>query len=208
MASEEPGSLLIQFARAPIVGRVKTRMVPALSPEQACDLHCRLVLRTSGMLVRAALGPVHLAVAGDLGYPLFRECLELGVSSLEPQRGVDLGQRMYHAIDRGLDRYSRVVLVGSDCPDLDAGYLARAVAGLNRVPVVLGPANDGGYVLVAVRVRNAQMFREIPWGTPEVLEATRRRLQESGVAWIELESLADIDRPEDLAGWQDLLPQP
>ena len=98
--------------------------------------------------------------------------------------------------------------MGSDCPDLDAGYLARAVAGLNRVPVVLGPANDGGYVLVAVRVRNAQMFREIPWGTPEVLAATRRRLQESGVAWIELESLADIDRPEDLAGWQDLLPQP
>ena len=207
MANEQAGCLLIQFARAPLVGRVKTRLIPALTPEQACDLHCRLVLRTSGMLVRAGLGPVHLAVAGDLGYPLFRACLELGVSSLEPQRGIDLGQRMQHAIDRGLEQYSRVVLVGSDCPDMEAGYLARAVAGLDRTPVVLGPADDGGYVLVAVRVRHARLFAEIPWGTSEVLATTRRRLEESNLEWLELESLADIDRPEDLTGREYLLSQ-
>lgn len=207
MATERAGNLLIQFARAPLVGRVKTRMVPALTPEQACDLHCRLVLRTSGMLVRASLGPVHLAVAGDLGYPLFRECLELGVSSLEHQRGIDLGQRMQHAIDRGLDRYSRVVLVGSDCPAMDAGYLARAAAGLDHAPVVLGPADDGGYVLVAARVKHSRMFEGVPWGTSEVLATTRSRLEESDTDWLELESLADIDRPEDLAGWGHLLSQ-
>ena len=155
MAVEPPVSasavLLIQFAKAPQAGRVKTRMMPVLSAQQACALHAELTLWTCRQLLASGQGDVELAVAGDEEHPLFKQCQALGDVSVSQQCGTDLGERMYHAISAGLRRYSAVILVGSDCPAIDPAYLASAVTALQSAPVVVGPAVDGGYVLIGAR---------------------------------------------------------
>ena len=137
--------LLIQFAREPLPGLVKTRMLPELSPEQACELHRELVFWTADILTASQLGRVELAVAGNTEAPLFRQCEKLGVRAVRRQSGKDLGERMYNALAEGLERFAKVILVGSDSPQLDRDYLLSAIGGLEENDVVLGPAKDGGY---------------------------------------------------------------
>jgi rSAM/selenodomain-associated transferase 1 len=207
-ADSQPGTadslLLIQFARSPREGRVKTRMIPYLSPADACDLHCELTLWTCRQLLESGLGDVELSVAGDMDHPLFQRCRELGVTRLSRQRGKDLGERMYTAIREGLASHRGVILVGSDCPGVDAAYLRHAACALREAPLVLGPATDGGYVLIGTRAIEAGIFRDIPWGTGEVYARTRAALQQTGTNWAELPPLTDIDRPDDLPVWEAL----
>jgi rSAM/selenodomain-associated transferase 1 len=204
MVAERAPCLLIQFAREPVVGAVKTRMTPFLTPEQALDLHCELVLWTAGTLVGAGLGPVEVAVAGGAMHALFDDCLGLGVGNLGIQRGEDLGERMYNALVAGLERFERVVLVGSDCPGIDTAYLELALGGLDQADLVLGPATDGGYVLIGAKKVSRELFEGIPWGSSSVLAETVRRLGRMNWAWSTLPPLADIDRPEDLVVWSAL----
>ena len=204
MGAEPGAALLIQFARAPEAGAVKTRMLPYLSPQQACDLHCELVSWTCRRLTSACLGAVELAVAGETGASLFRECRASGVSAIYRQSGGDLGERMYRAMLGGLSRYDRVILVGSDCPWIDRAYLQSALEGLDEAPLVLGPALDGGYVLIGAREVRPELFARISWGTEAVLTQTRERLEELGWRWRELPALGDVDRPEDLPAWRAL----
>ena len=198
----KPGCLFIQFAREPVVGAVKTRMNPHLSPEQACQLHCELVLWTCRNLLAAGQGAVELCVAGETDHPLFQRCRESGVAAVTRQHGANLGERMYEALVEGLSRYSSVVLVGSDCPGIDGAYLAGALQGLQEAPLVFGPANDGGYVLVGASRVVPEIFAGISWGSDRVYGQTVAALQGLGLPWRELPFLADIDRPEDLPLWQ------
>lgn len=198
------GILLIQFAREPRVGTVKTRMLPALSAEQACELHCELTLWTCRQLLTSRLGPVELAVTGDTGHALFEQCSMLGVERVTTQRGTDLGQRMYNALQAGLSRYTRVILVGSDCPQIDPSYLRMAAQALHTAQVVLGPATDGGYVLIGARVVEEELFKGIPWGSEQVYAKTVSALHRLRLSWEALPCLSDIDRPEDLALWESL----
>lgn len=197
-------TLLIQFARAPLAGQVKTRMMPYLSAQEACELHCELVLWTSAMLAGSRLGEVQLSVAGDAAHPLFVHCRELGVSRISQQCGADLGERMYRAMQSGLQHYTNVILVGSDCPAIDGSYLAQALRALGSAPLVLGPAQDGGYVLIGAREIHRSLFEEIPWGTEQVYAKTLASIRKLDLNWAELPVLADIDRPEDLAAWKTL----
>lgn len=203
MAASAGSCLLLQFAREPVAGAVKTRMMPHLSASEACDLHCELVFWTTCTLLDAGVGPVELAVAGAPQNPLFARCRDRGVAAVGGQRGDGLGERMYRAMADGLLRFERVILVGSDCPGIDGEYLSRAVRALDTAEVVLGPALDGGYVLVgAQKAVPQEMFEGVVWGSDTVLATTRERLQELAVAWTELPPLADIDRPEDLPLWR------
>jgi len=204
MADERSQVLFIQFARAPVAGQVKTRMMPHLSPEQACALHCELVLWTSRQLAGSGLGDIELSVAGDCAHPLFDRCRKAGVHCVSRQSGADLGQRMYRAIGGGLNRYKKVVLVGSDCPGIDRTYLQQAVCGLDRAPLVLGPAEDGGYVLIGASSIREDIFEHIPWGTASVYADTITVLRQRGLAWLELPTRVDVDRPDDLAAWTRL----
>ena len=201
----EPGSaLFIQFARSPVAGEVKTRMIPALGAGAACQLHSELVRWTSRTLVNAGLGPVQLAVAGNTLHPLFQQCRDIGVAEVVPQSGTDLGERMFAALRNALNRFERVVLVGSDCPGLDAAYLAQALDSLQQAPVVLGPAEDGGYVLIGARQVSREMFAAIDWGSSLVYAQTLERLQDIDCDWASLPAKFDIDRPEDIVHWQAL----
>jgi rSAM/selenodomain-associated transferase 1 len=202
MAERCGETLLIQFARSPAPGQVKTRMIPALTAQQASELHGELVLHSCRQLLAAELGPLELWVAGDPDHAVFTRCLRLGASVLRQQEGVDLGARMYHALRDGLERYDRVLLVGSDCPGIDAAYLREALQALDTAPVVFGPALDGGYVLVGAVAVDEGLFTGVAWGSAEVLARSLERAAGIGIQPALLEPLADIDRPQDLAIWR------
>lgn len=200
-SATDSNCLLLQFAREPVPGRVKTRMLAQLSAEQACELHSEMVLWTCERLVGAQLGDVEVCVAGSRQHPLFRRCLALGAARVTRQRGADLGERMFAALERGLDGHGKVLLVGSDCPELDADYLQTALDALDRVPVVIGPALDGGYVLIGVRRLDTRIFQAVPWGTGGVYAQTLANLAAAGLAVTSLHPLADVDTPKDLPVW-------
>jgi rSAM/selenodomain-associated transferase 1 len=198
-SAAEVGCRVIVFARAPEPGKVKTRLIPALSAAGAAELHRRLVRHSLGAATGARLGPVELWCAPDTGDPFFRECeRRLGIS-LSAQGEGDLGARMQRAFESALARAARAILVGSDIPALSAQYLRDADQALVRGnEVVIGPAEDGGYVLIGLSRCDPELFRDIPWGGPEVMAETRRRI--ASLAWrlSELPVLWDVDRPEDL----------
>ena len=131
-----------------------------------------------------------------------RACQDLGIAAVQSQNGSNLGERMFHAISEGLLRYRKLVLVGSDCPAIDERYLADALVALDTESLVLGPANDGGYVLIGATHIEASVFQGMSWGSGTVLDETRARLVASGRSWSELNTLSDIDRPEDLPLWE------
>lgn len=196
--------LLVQFTRTPRAGQVKTRMIPHLGAVGACELHEELTLWTCRQLLASGLGPVEFSVDGDVVHPLFDRCRSEGVARISAQRGADLGQRMYHALQEALSRFTGVILVGSDCPGIDAPYLRQAADALRHASVVLGPAADGGYVLVGARQISARVFTGIPWGSDKVYAKTLQALQETGLDWVALQPLTDIDRPSDLPVWEAL----
>mgnify|MGYP003625781839 CR=1 FL=1 len=202
MSPESTATRLIQFAKCPEPGRVKTRMIPHLSAAQACELHLELLHWTLGTLVTSGLGPVQVAIAGDPSHAEVRALR--AIVEVSQQQGTDLGQRMHAALRDALRRSSKVLLVGSDCPALTADYLQQAQAALEQTPVVLGPALDGGYVLIGATRITAQVFEGVDWGSECVMSQTRDNLRSAGLAWTELAPLPDIDRPEDLPLWYQL----
>ncbi len=197
---------VILFAKAPVPGRVKTRLVPPLTEREAAALHAGLVLDAVQRLAPPwpdGAPRLELHVAGEADHPLFRAIARRGVP-IRAQRGPDLGARMAAALARALEEDDRAVLVGSDCPGLTAETVARALDALAAgADVVLVPATDGGYVLVGARRecrdRLPGIFTGVPWGTERVLAATRERAADLGLGLAELEPLPDLDRPEDLA---------
>ena len=189
--------VLMQFAREPVYGRVKTRMQPVLSAEQSLALHRYLVRRVFMTLRDCQLAAIEVWVAGETTDALFQE-LQAGGASLHLQRGENLGARMRDALADGLQRAEKVILVGSDCVSLTTEYLHAAIAALDDHDLVFGPALDGGYVLIGMTGALTDVFEDIPWGSDQVMQYSRERCMSLGTAWEELDALADIDRPEDL----------
>jgi rSAM/selenodomain-associated transferase 1 len=187
------------FAKAPVPGEVKTRLASRLGEDGAAQLHAVLVRRALETAVDAGVGAVELWCAPDSRHPFFGECArEFGVE-LHEQRGADLGERMANAFDSALRDNAALVLIGSDCPALTPNVLRDAAAGLAEHAAVVAPAEDGGYVLVGLARAVPGIFTGIAWGADQVMAETRRRLGETGVRWKELETLWDVDRPEDYA---------
>ena len=187
------------FARAPTPGEAKTRLIPALGAAGAAALHRRLVTHCLRAARDSRLGPVELWCAPGTGDPFFLECERRLGASLHPQGEGDLGARMQRAFESALALSPRAILVGSDIPALSAQYLRDADRALRRGDdAVIGPAEDGGYVLIGLSRCDAAPFREIPWGGSEVLAETRRRIAALGWRVTELPALWDVDRPEDL----------
>ncbi len=194
-------SAVVIFAKPPELGRVKTRLIGELTPQQAAQLH-RACLEDMALLVDSIPGCTRwLLVAGEAEKA--RELLqELGLNKrwrAAPQQGRDLGARMEHAIGDLLQRgASKVVILGADTPWMGRRRILEALRLLDSVDIVLGPAADGGYYLVGARRIFPQMFRGIPWGTSQICDATLRALETSGTSFRLLPRDFDLDRPGDL----------
>ncbi|MBW2059251.1 MAG: TIGR04282 family arsenosugar biosynthesis glycosyltransferase [Deltaproteobacteria bacterium] len=195
---------LIVFTRYPEPGKTKTRLIPSLGPRGAAELQRRMTEHT---MARARelrrIRPLHIEIRYDGGAEhLVRTWLGPGFS-YQSQGGGDLGRRMAVAFrDAFLDGADRVVLVGTDCPDLTENHLGEAFDSLKKTDVVLGPARDGGYYLIGLRQARADLFLDMPWGTEKVLERTRQVAEGLGASVRLLEALGDMDRPEDLIVWR------
>jgi glycosyltransferase A (GT-A) superfamily protein (DUF2064 family) len=171
---------VLVFSRAPVPGRVKTRLVPRLGTWGAARLHARLTAHALRVAAAARCGPVEL-------------------HDTAKQRGADLGERMHRALRRALRRHRGAIVIGADCPALQPRDLARAARLLAAgYDAVIGPVEDGGYALIGARRVRAQLFCGIEWGSSSVFEATTARLGELGYRWRALRELWDVDRPEDL----------
>jgi rSAM/selenodomain-associated transferase 1 len=194
-----PDARLLIFAKAPIPGRVKTRLARQLGARGAAELYKKLLHRTLRIAYTARLCPIELWCAPDARHGFFVACRREYGARLRRQCAGDLGQRMNHALNRTLADGYAAVLIGGDCASLGEVEL-RAAFGLLTAghAAVLGPAADGGYVLIGLNRPCPALFRGIAWSTPTVLAATHRRLRQAGVNWAELPPGWDVDTPADL----------
>jgi rSAM/selenodomain-associated transferase 1 len=198
---------LLIFARAPVPGRAKTRLIPVLGAEGAARLHGRLVCRQVAVLAAVGLWPLELWIDGEPQHPLFRRLARSHPLTVQVQRGGDLGERMYLALRTALGRADSAVLMGSDCPLLDAALVIEAAERLGTHEAVLGPVQDGGYALLGVKRADPSLFAGVPWGTGRVASLTRERMHALGWRWHELPTLWDLDRPQDLERLQAAMPE-
>ena len=187
---------LHMLARAPVPGRVKTRLIPVLGEEGACDLQ-RLLLERALQLPAQGFNQRFLWLDDSPDAQLQALADQFGWTLVEQPAG-DLGERMRRIATLGLAGSDAVVLIGNDCPALDGEYLSGACKALHGQPVVLGPAEDGGYVLLGLRCVDPMLFHDMPWGTDQVLSKTCERLQQLDWHHRLLPVLWDVDRPEDL----------
>lgn len=203
-----PRTTVIVFAKAPVPGYAKTRLIPALGPDGAAALAERLLRHAIGSALEAGLGPVELCATPDTHHPAFA-ALDAAVER-QVQGDGDLGARMARAFARRLGGDERpgdttCLLIGTDAPGLDAAYLRAAADALATHDAVFGPALDGGYTLVGLRRPAPALFNDMAWSTPTVMADTRTRLAAAGLRHAELAPLSDIDEPADLVhlppGW-------
>ena len=197
------------FAKSPVPGHVKTRLASTIGDDEAAAIYCDLVERTLVLATAARAAGlfdrIELWCAPGIEAPMFAEWRDRHRVELKPQMGRDLGGKMKNALDSALASGSRAIVIGTDCPAMDLPYLARAVAALDDHAAVLGPAEDGGYVLVGLS-EAVDVFSGIPWSSPNTMAATREKLCRRRVRWSELPALWDVDEPADLARWQALSP--
>jgi rSAM/selenodomain-associated transferase 1 len=185
------------FAKAPVAGEVKTRLIETLGEAGAAQLHASLVRHALFAATLAGVGRVELWCAPDETHAFFGECARDMGARLHRQQGGNLGARMAHAFEASLSAGRQLILIGSDCPALAAGDIERAAVALASHDAVMTPAEDGGYVLVGLSRRVPGLFDGIAWSTASVMEATRQRLRKAGARWHELPTRWDVDRPED-----------
>lgn len=183
------------LSRAPISGHTKTRLIPLLGADGAVRLQGWLLRRTVTTALAADCGPVTLWCTPDTRHPDFLACQQIGLLKLRQQADGDLGSRMLAAI--AANTPDATLVIGTDCAAWTPELLRQAAAALTDHPAVLIPAEDGGYVLIGLREPEARIFSAIQWGTPQVLESTRQRLQQLGWSWAEFPPLWDVDRSED-----------
>ena len=191
---------VIILARAPRPGAVKTRLIPVLGAEGAAEFHALLVKQTLETARAASFRQIELHGTPDVDDSFFRFCAGHFAVALAAQAGGDLGLRMLAAFATALAIHSRALLLGSDCPALAASHLRQADRALREgADAVFVPCEDGGYALIGLQRPEARLFDGIAWGGENVMADTRTRLIGLGWRWRELETLWDVDRPEDYA---------
>lgn len=202
MESDKPvdaRTLVCLFAKAPVAGRVKTRMLGHLSEQQCLDLHQDLIRHVCAEAAR--LPSAHFVVEMHVTAPhafFDEQCRAYGFE-WRLQQGADLGARMTHAVTEGLTRFSAVILLGCDCPFVGSDSIEALNAALATNPAAMIPATDGGYVALALKRSAPSLFSDMAWGTEQVAADTRQRIEQLGWRYTELATSHDIDRPADLS---------
>lgn len=189
---------VIVFQKNPELGKVKTRLAAALGDQQALDIYKYLIDSTYSQLSGISDADI---------FVYFSECSSK--SSLKiphqtaVQSGVDLGERMKSAFEEVFALgYKRVILIGTDCPDIETNIMNQALEELLSKDAVFGPALDGGYYLIGLKEVYREIFENIPWSTDKVLQMTEIQLQKRNLTYSLLKPLRDIDTPED---WETYL---
>jgi uncharacterized protein len=210
---------LIIFTRYPVPGKTKTRMIPALGEQGAADLHSRMTEYTLlNLLTLCHDKSLEIGIyysGGDRSK--MQSWLEPVISSFlvnhphltinpiayHAQVGQDLGNRMQGAFEDSFrHKIEKMIIIGTDCPDLSQNIIEDAFLALNSYDVVLGPASDGGYYLIGLSQSFSVLFNQIDWGSDRVLVQTKSIIEQEKLSVYDLPVLTDVDRPDDLHIWK------
>ena len=189
---------IVIFAKAPVPGSVKTRLIPVLGAAGAAQLAQRMLADTIDHALAAGLAIPELCATPDPDDPSWAGHLPAGVR-LSDQGPGDLGQRLAAATRRVIEGGERILLIGTDCPKLDGKRLREAAAQLDDHDAVIHPAFDGGYVLLGLRRTDPSLFDDVAWSTDTVAATTIARIEALGWSLFVGDTLQDIDEPADLA---------
>ncbi len=202
----------IVLTKAPVPGLVKTRLIPALGEQGACDLYLQLLARLQNTLKQLADSnncQVALWIAGDAEHEVFESWSGIATFYQQPSgtdkgagRGVaDLGERMAVAVQSSLARGYIPVLIGVDVPDLDEAYLTECMAQLENNELVISPAEDGGYGLLGMKQFYSELFVDKNWGTDTVFSDTEKDIKRLEIKTAYLVQVWDVDEVADVDRW-------
>lgn len=191
------GQALLVFARNPEPGRVKTRLASEIGADEAARVYGRMA---RAVVDEVRSGPYRVIVCFDPP-DARREVagwLDGDGLTLRPQVDGGMGERLSEAFDQAFRTAQRVCVIGTDAPGVDRELVEEAFRALDEADVVLGPAADGGYYLLAIARPVPDLFRDIPWSTSDVLDTTLERARDTGLTTTLLRTLSDVDTLADL----------
>ena len=202
-----PDSRLLVFAKAPVLGKVKTRLVPLLGEQGALDFHVASIRLALEQRVAMQLSPVVLYIKGQAPAWLTELCQRLSIDVVQ-QQGDNLGERMLHAATEQLSQARHVVLTGTDCLTLKPDRLTQLYEALEENNAAIIGAEDGGYVALGLTQLSAALFTQFPFGDAQVYQKTVDAMHTLDWRYAELAKTWDVDRPEDIQRWiKSTLPQ-
>lgn len=192
---------LIIFIRKPELGKVKTRLAKEVGAEKALDIYTQLLEHTKKVALEVSCDRL-LFYEGEIDQ---NDSWSSEHFKKFKQKGKDLGQKMEHAFDVALESYESVVIIGSDCAELNKNDIETAFYELDEHDVVIGPARDGGYYLLGVTDPQLFLFDNMPWSEDNLLEETIFAIQDRGLMYALLKTKSDIDFKEDWEAYKHLL---
>lgn len=199
-------SVILLYAKAPIENKVNSRLIPDIGVQAATRLQHDLIHDRLSMLSVANLCDVRLMCALDMRHECFLQCAKQYPVTLFEQAGNDLGERIFNGISQALEVYKYCIVIGTDAPSLDSETIRQVIEKLHSgSEVVVVPAEDGGYVLIAMREAHEFLFQEINWGSTEVMQQTVDSLRENNISFEALASCWDVDRLDDYQRYLNLL---
>lgn len=195
---------IVQFLKWPRAGRVKTRLAASIGDEAARQVHVELCQSVHAQLNDCdAEYVMHIAdMPAAAEHDDFDVWLKSTGARVTTQVQGDLGVKMASVL-QAASANNHIIIVGSDCPSLTRSYLEKAFEALQRSDIVLGPAEDGGYVLIGARTFHKDLFNAVEWGGGHVLDRT---LNNAKALSVKVELLAvtwDVDTLEDLERWRN-----
>lgn len=184
--------LLIAFVKNPELGKVKTRLAKDIGNNEALAVYQKL-LETTIEAAQGCRADVRFYFSNSVDENIWPK----GQSKI--QSGDDLGEKMKNAFQDGFSEgYERIVIIGSDLPNMSSALIDKSFQSLSFMDTVIGPASDGGYYLLGMKKMIPELFENIRWSTSEVLETTLERLTQKKESYFLLEMKNDIDTKEDL----------
>jgi len=210
--------LIVQYAKWPQLGKVKTRLAKSLGKQKALDVHMQLLAAVFNNLRTNESGKFELWL-NENGFNLdasilsteeidiqesMKELIANANVAYQLQQGASLGDKMAHTLETSLISFEKVIIVGSDCPNVSPEIISQAVAELNDHDLVLGPAEDGGYVLIGASRFEPGIFTDVAWGQGQVLKKTLSNAKDLSYGVALLDESWDVDELEDYERWLNL----
>ncbi|GAA4098882.1 TIGR04282 family arsenosugar biosynthesis glycosyltransferase [Zhongshania borealis] len=189
---------IVIFAKAPLPGFAKTRLIPSLGSDGAANLAKTLLKHTVDQALGSNVGTVELCVTPSYDCAIWKSMGLPGNIQWSNQEDGDLGDRLMRAARRVTANHEAILLIGTDCPDLSAERIRDAALALRENDTCLVPVVDGGYALLGLNHFLPNIFTGIPWSTARVANLTQKEILDSGHTMMMLPKLHDIDEPGDL----------